>query len=242
MSSMNYELLGILLTLVLMALTVALFILIDRREMLRLVKTFALMGTQVAVLGGSVWLVFKVDTWWVHLLWLVVMLLLALAWCLRETGRQWKRLLLPVAAAMVAGILVGGGCLMLALPWYCFVPVTGVLLAHLMVAVTQTIQTYERSLLHTEIHRRYLLANGATRLESLLPCVRRALRASVQPQLKTMAQPLIVAMPLLFAGMLLGGVSPADSVIAVLLVAAAAFVTTVVAAVVAIAVLFRLSR
>ena len=267
---MNYELSfwGIALTLVLWLLAVALFLLIDRREMRRVLRVSALMAVQLVAVGGGAWVVYKMHVWWACLLWLVVMLVLATAWCVHEIRGERQasgktaghgllmkgdalamkgealamkgealammREALVVAGGLLAGCAVAGGSLMLTLPGGCFVPVFGVLLAFLSVSVKQTLQTYQRSMLHTEAHRQYLLANGATRLESLMPSVRRALRAAVQPQLKTMAQPLLVAMPLLFAGMLLGGASPVGAVVVVLLLMAATFVASVVAGVAAI--------
>ena len=260
---MNYELSfwGIALTLVLWLLAVALFLLIDRREMRRVLRVSALMAVQLVTVGGGAWVVYKMHVWWACLLWLVVMLVLATAWCVHEIRGERQasgktaghgllvkgdalamkgealammREALVVAGGLLAGCAVAGGSLMLTLPGGCFVPVFGVLLAFLSVSVKQTLQTYQRSMLHTEAHRQYLLANGATRLESLMPSVRRALRAAVQPQLKTMAQPLLVAMPLLFAGMLLGGASPVGAVVVVLLLMAATFVASVVAGVAAI--------
>jgi len=111
------------------------------------------------------------------------------------------------------------------------VPVTGVLLGYLLTSVVQMAQTYDSSLRHTEEHRRYLIANGATLLESVMPSVRRALRASVQAQLKQMASPLVVAMPLLFCGMLMGGAQPLLSLAVTLLLMAAAFGASVFSAV-----------
>ena len=143
-------------------------------------------------------------------------------------------MLTSVVAALTAGTLIGSGVMMLCMPGRFFIPITAVMVTHLVVAVKETLQTYQRSLTHTEAHRLYMQANGATLLESLMPSVRRALRATVQPQLRTMAQPLLVTMPLLFVGMLLGGVSPATAVVVMILLMMAAFVSTVVAAIVAL--------
>ena len=52
-----------------------------------------------------------------------------------------------------------------------------------------------------------------------------------------MGQPLVVVIPTLFAGMLLGGVSVLDSLIVVILLVAAAFVANVLAGVVALVML-----
>jgi hypothetical protein len=54
-----------------------------------------------------------------------------------------------------------------------------------------------------------------------------------------MDQPLVVVIPTLFAGMLLGGVSVLASLIVVILLVAAAFVANVLSGVVALAMLSR---
>ena len=234
MIAMNISLWGVALLFVLLLLSVGVFKLTDHREMMRILKVSCLMTVQMVVIGIGVWLAYKAATWWADVLWLVTMLVLAGAWCLYALRKQWKQIVLSVVAALAAGTLVGGGTMMLCLPGHFFIPVMGVLLAHLVVSIVATLQTYQRSLMHTEAHRQYMLANGASLLESLMPSVRRALRATVQPQLRTMAQPLLVTMPLLFVGMLLGGVSPATAVVVMILLMMAAFVSTVVAAIVAL--------
>lgn len=225
---------GVALLVVLLLVSVGVFKLIDHRGMMRTIKVFGLMTGQMAVVGFGVWVAYKAAAWWADVLWLLMMLVLAAAWCLYSMRKQWKRMLLSVVSALAAGTLVGGGTMMLCLSGRFFIPVMGVLIAHLVVSIIETLQTYQRSLMHTEAHRQYMLANGASLLESLMPSVRRALRATVQPQLRTMAQPLLVTMPLLFVGMLLGGVSPATAVVVMILLMMAAFVSTVVAAIVAL--------
>ena len=225
---------GVVVLLVLLTLAVALFVVIDRASVKRLLKTFGLMTVQMVFVGGSIWLVFKMNVWWVNMLWLLVMLVLSAAWCVYQLRGSCKQMLLPVCAALLAGSMVAGGSLIFCLSGRTFVPVFGAVLTCLMPSVRQTLHTYQYGLLHTEAHRQYLLANGATKLESLMPNVRRALRAGIQPQLQSMAQPLLVAMPLLFIGMLLGGASPLSSVVVVVLLWTAVFVASVVAGIVAL--------
>lgn len=225
---------GVSLLVVLLLASVALYWLIDRKEMMRVQKVFGLMAGQMAVIGIIAWTACKANAWWADMLWLVVLIALATGWCLYKMRKTWKQMLTSVVAALTAGTLIGSGVMMLCMPGRFFIPITAVMVTHLVVAVKETLQTYQRSLTHTEAHRLYMQANGATLLESLMPSVRRALRATVQPQLRTMAQPLLVTMPLLFVGMLLGGVSPATAVVVMILLMMAAFVSTVVAAIVAL--------
>ena len=83
-----------------MALAMGVFLLIDRREMMRVLKVFGLTLGQILVSGAGVWLVYKMDVWWMNLLWLVVMLTLSGGLCLYKIRGQLKKLALPIAAAM----------------------------------------------------------------------------------------------------------------------------------------------
>lgn len=225
---------GVSLLVVLLLASVAVYWLIDRKEMARVLRVFGLMAGQMAVIGIIAWTACKANAWWADMLWLVVLIALATGWCLYKMRKTWKQMLTPVVVAMMVGALVGCGTMALCLSGRFFIPVAAVIMTHLVVAVKETLQSYQRSLMHTETHRLYMQANGASLLESLMPSVRRALRATVQPQLRTMAQPLLVTMPLLFVGMLLGGVSPATAVVVMILLMMAAFVSTVAAAIVAL--------
>lgn len=234
MMSSDISFWGVSLLVVLMLAALAVYWLIDRKEMARVLRVFGLMAGQMAVIGIIAWTACKANAWWADMLWLVVLIALATGWCLYKMRKTWKQMLTPVVAALTAGTLIGSGVMMLCMPGRFFIPITAVMVTHLVVAVKETLQTYQRSLTHTEAHRLYMQANGASLLESLMPSVRRALRATVQPQLRTMAQPLLVTMPLLFVGMLLGGVSPATAVVVMILLMMAAFVSTMVAAIVAL--------
>ena len=234
MMSSDISFWGVSLLLVLLLASVAVYWLIDRKEMMRVLKVFGLMAGQMAVVGVIAWTAYKANAWWADMLWLVVLIALATGWCLYKMRKTWKQMLTSVVAALTAGTLIGSGVMMLCMPGRFFIPITAVMVTHLVVAVKETLQTYQRSLTHTEAHRLYMQANGASLLESLMPSVRRALRATVQPQLRTMAQPLLVTMPLLFVGMLLGGVTPATATILMILLMMAAFVSTVAAAIVAL--------
>ena len=225
---------GVALLAFLLFLAVAVYRITDRREMWRMLKVFGLMTGITAVTGLSVWAVYKLDAWWAYTLWLIVMMTLATGWCIFSIRTPWKQVLTPIVASLTVGLFVGGGTMMLCMHTRFFIPVLGILIAYLALSIKETIQTYQRALMHTQAHRQYMLANGASLLESLMPSIRRALRAAVQPQLRTMAQPLLVTMPLFFAGMLLGGVSPATTVIVMILLMIAAFVSSVVAAIVAL--------
>ena len=121
------------------------------------------------------------------------------------------------AGALALVCMVGAGCFVLAFGGRLFWPAACLLLVLQLTAVPRGVTAYRRSLLHTEAHRRYLLANGATRLESVVPSVRRALRAAVLPLAVHRVSPVLPLLPVLFFALLLGGWSLAAAVVAVLL-------------------------
>ena len=59
-------------------------------------------------------------------------------------------------------------------------------------------------------------------------------RESILPQVRSMAQPLVMVMPMLYAGMLLGGLSALTSLAVVLLLIGSAFVANVLAGMIAL--------
>jgi len=91
--------------------------------------------------------------------------------------------------------------------------------AHVTRAVRKGIQTYQRSRIHTHEHYEYLIGNGASRLEALMPSVRRALRASVVKTLHDWSRVLTSAPLLLLLGLLIAGAQPAAAAIIALLAA-----------------------
>lgn len=144
------------------------------------------------------------------LLWLIDQRMLRKLFGFRLRGFHLPaKLLLPVGVAVLVGGAAMAGCLALCLPCRTFWPVYGLMVIGLLLSVPRAMQTYHRSLKHTEAHRLYLIANGATHLESLVPSVRRAFRAALLPVAWRWSSPLVVAMPFLLLGLLIGGVTPA---------------------------------
>lgn len=230
----DFSVWGTVVLVMLVGAVLGLFWLMDRRFLQRVLRVFGVAVAQLALVGFYVWGLYRLDCWWADMLWLVAMGV-AVGWLsVRQAQLQWRQWLLPVAAVVT---VVGGVValvLLFAMPGRLFVPVTGVLMAQLLMSMTTTLRTYASSLRHTEEHRRFLMANGATKTEALMPTVRRTLRGAVLPVLKQMASPLAVAMPMLFCGLLMGGATIAAALASTLMLWGAAVVAAVAAAVAAV--------
>ena len=190
---------------------------VDRKMLRRMLVVFGATVAQMVVVGAVVLLAFKTLAWWAYLLWYLLVLFLSICWVLYPIQFMWKRMLLPISVAVLAGSIVLGGSTILCLPINVFMTVYSVLMACLTASMIQTMVNYLRSMHQPDAHKQEL-----------------SWRESVLPQVRSMAQPLVMVMPMLYAGMLVGGVSPYIGLLVILLLIAASFVANVLTGVIAL--------
>ena len=198
---------------------------VDRKMLRRMLVVFGATVAQMVVVGAVVLLAFKTFAWWAYLLWYFLVLFLSICWVLYPIQFMWKRMVLPISIAVLAGSIVLGGSTMLCLPINVFMTVYSVLMACMTASMIQTMINYLRSMHQPDAHKQEL-----------------SWRESVLPQVRSMAQPLVMVMPMLYAGMLVGGVSPYTGLMIILLLIAASFVANVLAGVIALTMICKGSR
>ncbi len=110
---------------------------------------------------------------------------------------------------------------MLCLPMNVYLTVYSVLMACLTASMIQTMVNYLRSQHGSPMNP------GAPKQEL-------SWRERVLPQVRSMAQPLVMVMPMLYAGMLLGGISAHIGLIVILMLISASFVANVLAGMIAL--------
>ncbi len=198
---------------------------VDRKMLRRMLVVFGATVAQMVVVGAVVLLAFKTFAWWVYLLWYFLVLFLSICWVLYPIQFMWKRMVLPISIAVLAGSIVLGGSTMLCLPINVFMTVYSVLMACMTASMIQTMINYLRSMHQPDARKQEL-----------------SWRESVLPQVRSMAQPLVMVMPMLYAGMLVGGVSPYTGLMIILLLIAASFVANVLAGVIALTMIRKGTR
>ena len=198
---------------------------VDRKMLRRMLIIFGATVAQMVVVGAVVLLAFKTFAWWAYLLWYLLVLFLSICWVLYPIQFMWKKMVLPISIAVLAGSIVLGGSTMLCLPINVFMTVYSVLMACMTASMIQTMINYLRSMHQPDAHKQEL-----------------SWRESVLPQVRSMAQPLVMVMPMLYAGMLVGGVSPYIGLLIILLLIAASFVANVLAGVIALSMICKGSR
>lgn len=189
----------------------------DRKMLRRMFVIFGATVAQMAVVVAVVWLVYQTNAWWAYLLWFLLVLFLSTCWCLYPLQAMWKQMLWPVSVATLVGGIVLGGSAMLCLPLNVFLSVYSVLMACMTASLMQTMMSYQRNMQHPEV-----------------------LRKSLLPHVRTLAQPLVMVIPMLYAGMLLGGVSALEGLLVVFLLIAASFVANILAGVIALLMLRKI--
>ena len=183
----------------------------DRKMLRRMMVIFGATVAQMAVVVGVVWVVYQTYAWWAYLLWFLLVLALSICWCLYPLQALWRKMLRPVSAAMLVGSIVVGGSTMLMLPTSVFLSIYSVLMACMTASLMQTMMSYQRNQQKPEM-----------------------LREDMFHQVRNLAQPLVMVVPMLYAGMLLGGVPALQGLLVTLLLIAASFVANILAGVIAL--------
>ena len=202
---------------------------VDRKMLRRMLVIFGATVAQMAVVGAVVLLAYRTFAWWAYLLWYLLILLLSICWVLYPINMMWKRALKPVSAAMLAGSIVVGGSTILCLPMNVYLTVYSVLMACLTASMIQTMVNFLRS-----------QHGSPTNPEA--PKLQLSWRESALPQIRSMAQPLVMVMPMLYAGMLIGGISAYDGLLIIFLLIGASFVANVLAGVIALSMIHKGTR
>jgi len=183
----------------------------DRQMLRRMLVIFGATVGQMAIVVAVVWVVYQTNAWWAYLLWFLLVLVLSICWCLFPLQSIWKKMLRPVSVAMLVGSIVVGGSAMLMLPTSVFLSIYSVLMACMTASLMQTMMSYQRNQQKPE-----------------------TLREDMFHQVRNLAQPLVMVVPMLYAGMLLGGVATLEGLLVTLLLIAASFVANILAGVIAL--------
>lgn len=213
---------------------------VSRKLLNRTALALARALVQMAIVGAYVTLLYAYDTLWAKLLWLLLVVGLATAYSANRAHLPKRSLLTPLAVSLFASTLVITPYLLLLLlhPYQPMtsrwaVPVAGLLLAASQ-GVTATAMAEYHKAIHTERQRyEYLLGNGATHLEAVLPFVRRAVERALSPTLRAMSTMGLATLPAFFLGLIMNGMSPFAATIAVIILTigslAAAILSTALA-------------
>lgn len=173
------------------------------------------MCVQLALIGVYLRYLFLWNSPWLNLLWVTVMVCVAAHTAVSHTRLRRQVLFVPafmgfMVTAVAVGLFFLGGVLQLGNVFSSryFIPIMGILLGNMLSVNVVALNAY-----YTDLHREqqmyyYLLANGATRFEAMVPFLRSAVVKAFSPCIANLAVMGIVSYPGTMIGQILGGSSP----------------------------------
>lgn len=209
--------------------------LLERKMLRTFILSVARMGAQLLMLCLVVWALYKADSPWLLIAWLVVIAVGSGWLVLKRCSQKGLRLLPAVSGGLLVSVaFVALWLLALALPvrvfdprW--FVPVTALLMGHATAMAIRGMSTYLTALKADEQQYEFLRGNGAPHFKALRPFLCRALAAVVSPSVANLRVLALTSMPLLLVGLFMGGLSPINAFVVMLLMAVACVSVSVLA-------------
>lgn len=191
----------------------------DRLTLTKAALAVVRMMVQLAAMGACLWLLYRFDSVWLNLLWLVVLVIAAAFLLVSRSRLRSKVLFLPVSLSMFVSVLTVSAYVLFVVlrpespmgaRW--FIPVTGVLMAHVLTTNIHALRTYFDSLRQDSQPYYTLLGNGASRPAALAPYIAKALKSMTVPAMTSLSAMGLFVLPMLLSGLLLGGLPPVAAV------------------------------
>ena len=206
-----------ILALLLLILPFGALYLLDRPSVRPLAIALAKGLVQLLIFSLVVWGVYKVDNTWITIVWFMAMTLWAGWMIVSKCKLSVKDYLLPASAGLFVGVLAVGLWLLVAvLPidaitarW--LVPIMAVLIGHSAIMLVRGLSTFVSLTTNNRAQYDFLIGNGASKWQAMMPFMRSSLLAVISPTIANLSALALATLPLLFCGMLLGGLSPINA-------------------------------
>ena len=247
-AALNIGTVGLLLGYLLLIFPIA-FILYYRVHLMKQLTISVLRLTlQLLLVGLYLQFVFRLNAWWLNLLWLLVMLVAADISLVNSSKLVLSRFLIPIFISLTVGTIIPLFyfiAVILKLPDILdaryFIPIAGMIMGNSLRADIVGLSTFYRSLHDQETNYLYTLSQGATLNEAVRPFLQKAYYASLAPTIATMATIGIVSLPGMMTGIILGGTDPFVAIKYQIAIMMAIFAGTALAVILGILLTLRFS-
>jgi len=193
------------------------------------------MTFQLLLVGYYLEFVFTLDNPFLNIAWLLVMTIIGATTITKRSGLNVKIFALPVFIALFSTVFFTNLYLLVAVvkPDNFFearylIPISGMMLGNSMRHNIVALSDFYQSLMNNKNYYYYLLANGATKQEALLPYWKNALKLAINPAIAQMAVMGLISLPGMMTGQILGGNLPNTAIRYQLLIIIAIFFLAVV--------------
>ena len=173
------------------------------------------MTIQLGLVGLYLGVIFDLNSLLLNILWILVMMIVANASILRQSGLLARHLFpYTFSAVCLALTLISTIFVVVAIapqPLYdarYLIPITGMLMGNCMRSNVIALERFYSGIRSNEKEFITYQMLGATLTEATLPYMRSAMRSAINPMLATVATLGIVSLPGMMTGQILGGSSP----------------------------------
>ncbi len=195
------------------------------------------MSIQLLFVGFYLEYIFELNNWLINIAWAIVMVLIAGYSVVYRSNLNFKYFILPILLGIFSSVIIIDAYffgIVLKLDSFLdaryFIPITGMLLGNSIKNNIVSLNNYYGRLKKEQILYKFLLANGATRHEALMPFMREAIRVAFNPIIANTAVMGLISLPGMMTGQILGGSSPSLAIkyqILIILTIFVADITTV---------------
>lgn len=176
---------------------------------------FARMTIQLFLVGLYLKYVFVWNYWWLNLIWGLLMIIVATITIGRRSNMKKSIFIVPIFLSILFSMIIVDGYFLgiviklnnVFSAMY-FIPITGMILGNCLRSNVIALSSFYKNLNKDRTMFRFLIANGATREEAIMPFMRESLRLSFNPTIANTAVIGLISLPGMMTGQLLGGSSP----------------------------------
>jgi putative ABC transport system permease protein len=193
---------------------------------------FSRMIVQLSLVAVYLEYIFAWNSMAVNIFWILVMVLVANAAILRQSGLSFPGFITatyPCYALLALSIL---GSFLIVLEAHVLfsarylIPLAGMIFGNILRTNVVALDRFYSQLIRREEEYMAYVSMGATRREAIRPFVREACKAAFGPQLATVSTMGLVSLPGMMTGQILGGSSPAVAIKYQLMIMVAIFLTS----------------
>ena len=176
---------------------------------------FARMTIQLFLVGLYLKYVFVWNYWWLNLIWGLLMIIVATITIGRRSNMKKNIFIVPIFLFILFSMIIVDGYFLgiviklnnVFSAMY-FIPITGMILGNCLRSNVIALSSFYKNLNKDRTMFRFLIANGATRQEAIMPFMREVLRLSFNLTIANTAVIGLISLPGMMTGQLLGGSSP----------------------------------
>lgn len=219
MGAVDIEIMGLLISSLLMIIPIAIFWYYKTGLIKHLGIAFIRMAAQLSLVGFYLTYIFELNSWILNFTWLIVMVVAASFTIIRRAELKNRFMLAPALLALIIELIINGSVIALLIigtkdffDARYMIPISGMLVGNCLSSAIVGIRSFYGALGQNEGRYRYALMNGATIHEALFPFIRTAMKDAFSPTIANTASIGLIWLPGMMTGQLLGGSDPVTAI------------------------------